>query len=82
MTRVRAATLESWLTNMRINKLWMKTKSTIVTAVLHLIRDHKEALQGIYADDYCIEKLNVTFFEHNDVAAHTQTAEMQDTLLS
>jgi hypothetical protein len=37
MTRVSAATLESKLTNMRLNKQWTKTVSTFVTTVLHLI---------------------------------------------
>ena len=82
MTRVSAATLESRLTNMRLNKAWTKTVSTFVTTVSHLIRDHKEATQSIHADGYNIEKLNATFFEHKDMAAHIQTMETQDAMLS
>ena len=82
MTHVSAATLESRLTNMWLNKTWMKTVSTFVTAVSHLIRDHKEATQGIHTDGYYIEKLNATFFEHKDMAAHIQTMETQDAMLS
>ena len=41
VTRVSAATLESRLTNVRLNKTWTKTVSAFVTTVLHLIRDHK-----------------------------------------
>ena len=67
---------------MRLNKTWTKTVSTFVTAVLHLIRDHKEATQGIHTDDYYIEKLNATFFEHKDMAAHIQTMETHDAMLS
>ena len=53
-----------------------------VTAVLHLIWDHKEATQGIHTDGYYIEKLNATFFEHKDMTAHIQTMETQDAMLS
>ena len=81
MTRVSAATLESRLANMWLNKMWTKTVSTFATTVSHLIRDHKEATQGIHTDDCYIEKLNATFFEHKDMAAHIQTMEMQDAML-
>ena len=54
---------------------------TFVTTVLHLIRDHKEATQGIHTDDYFVEKLKATFFEHKDMAAHIQTMETQDAML-
>ena len=63
MTCLSAATLEFCLTNFHLNKMWTKAVSTFVTTVLHLIRDHKEATQGIHADDYCIQKLNETFFK-------------------
>ena len=76
-----AAALESQLKNMRLIKTWTKTVSTFVTAVSHLIRDHKEATQGIHTDDCYIEKLNATFFEHKDMAAHIQTMETQDAML-
>ena len=73
MTRVSAATLESQLTNMHLNKTWTKTVSTFVTTVLHLIRDHKEATQGIHADDHYIEKLNATFFERRPYTNYGDT---------
>ena len=82
MTRVSAATLESRLMNMRLNKTWTKTVSMFVTAVSHLIWDHKEATQGIHTDGCYIKKLNATFFEHKDMAAHIQTMETQDAMLS
>ena len=82
MTRVSAAVLESRLTNVRLNETWTKTVSAFVTAVSHLIRDHKEATQGIHTDGYYIEKLNAMFFEHKDMAAHIQTMETQDAMLS
>ena len=82
MTCVSAAMLESRITNMQLNKTWTKTVSTFVTTVSHLIHDHKEATQGIHTDDYCIKKLNATFFKHKDVAAHIQTMETQDAMLS
>ena len=75
MTHVSAATLESCLTNMRLKKMWTKTVLMFVTAVLHLMCDHKEAMQGIHADDCHIEKLNATFFEHKDMAAHVETVD-------
>jgi hypothetical protein len=81
MTRVSAATLESKLTNMRLNKQWTKTVSTFVTTVSHLIRDHKEVTQGIHTDEYYIKNLNATFLEHKDMAAHIQTMETQDAML-
>ena len=67
---------------MRLNKMWTKTLSTFVTTVSHLICDHKEATQGIHTDDYYIKKLNATFFEHKDMAAHIQTMGTQDAMLS
>ena len=80
MTWMSAATLESCLTNMRLKKMWTKTVLMFVTVVLHLMCDHKEATQGIHADDYHIEKLNATFFEHKDMAAHVQTLETKDAM--
>ena len=38
-------------------------------------------MQGIHMDDHYIEKLNTTFFEHKDMAAHIQTMETQDAML-
>ena len=81
MTWVNTATLESPLTNVHLNKTWTKTASAFVTAVLHLIWDHKEAMQGIHTGNHCIEKLNATFFEHKDMAAHIWMMETQDTVL-
>ena len=57
-THVSAAVLESWLTNVCLSKTWTKAVLTFVTAVLHLIRDHKKATQGIHMDNHRIEKLN------------------------
>ena len=82
MTRVSAATLESRLTNIRLNKTWTKTVTTFVTTVSHLIRDHKEATKGIHTDGYYIEKLNATFLEHKDMSSHIQSMETQDAMLS
>ena len=81
MTCVSAAMLESRLTNMWLNITWTKTVSTFLITVLHLIWDHKEVTQGIHADNHCIKKLNATFFEHKDMAAHIQTVETQDGML-
>ena len=46
MTHVSTAMLASCLTNMHLNETWTKMVSAFVTAVLHLIRDHKEATQA------------------------------------
>ena len=56
--------------------------STFVTTVSHLIRDPKEATQGIHTNGYYIEKLNTTFFVHKDMVAHIWTMETQDAMLS
>ena len=55
--------------------------SAFVTALSHLIWDHKEATQGIHEDDCYIEKLNAPFFEYKDMAAHIQMVETQDAML-
>ena len=55
--------------------------SVFVTAVSHLIWDHKEATQGIHMANYYIKKLNAAFFEHKDMVAHIQTMETQDAML-
>ena len=82
MTWVNTATLESPLTNVHLNKTWTKTASAFLTAVSHLIRDHKKATQGICVDDHCIKKLNAMFFEHKNIESHIQTIETQDNVLS
>ena len=82
MTCMSAATLESCLTSMRLSEIWTKMVSMFICTVLHLIRDHKEATQGIHTDNYCIKKLNATFFEHKDMATCIQTMETQDAMSS
>ena len=82
MTHMSTAMLESCLTNMRLNETWTKTVSTFLNLVLHLIWDHKKVTQGIHTNRHCIEKLNATFFKHKDMAAHIQTMDTQDAMLS
>ena len=82
MTCMSVAALESQVMNVHLNETWTKTMFTFVTAVLHLIQDHKEATQGIHVDDHCINKLNAMFFEHKNIESHIQTIETQDNVLS
>ena len=80
--RVSAATLETQLTTLRLNKDWTKSVTSFVNKVAHLIRDHKEATSDVHDDVYYIEKLNTTFSEHRDMAAQIQTLETQDAMLT
>ena len=50
--------------------------------VSHMIKDHKEACDSAQSDTCCIEKLNATFSEHKDMAAHIQSLDAQDGMLS
>jgi hypothetical protein len=80
--RVSAASLETTLTTIRLNRSWSKTVRAFLNKVAHLIRDHKEATNGVQDDAYYIEKLNNTFKEHKDMSAHIQSLETQDALLT
>ena len=80
--RVSAASLETQLTMLRLNRQWTKTVTAFVNKVSHVIRDHKEATHDIHDDAYYIEKINTTFSEHKDMAAHIQTLETQDAMIT
>ena len=81
MTRVSAASIDTKLTTLRLNKLWTKTVSTFIITVSHLIRDHKEATAGIQPDHYYIEKLNATLSEHKDMSTHIQNLATQESMI-
>jgi len=80
--RVSAASLETELTNLRLNKNWGKSVKAFMNKVSHLIRDHKEATDGAHDDRYYIEKLKNTFLEHRDMSSHLRTLETQEAMLT
>jgi hypothetical protein len=80
--RVSAASLETQLTTIRLNRQWTKTVRAFVTKVSHLIRDHKEITKRSHDDKYYIEKLKNTFSEHKDMASHLRTLETQDAMFT
>ena len=56
--------------------------SAFMTAVSHMIKDHKEATGNRQGDIYYIEKLNATLLEHKGMSQHIQTLATQDAVLS
>ena len=73
--------LNTKLTNMRLNRDWSKTVLAFVNEVSKLVKDHRELTNNVNGDEYYIEKVKATFSEHKDIGGHIKSMDTQESLM-
>ena len=79
--RVTIISIDTKLTNMRLNRDWSKTVLAFVNEVSKLIKDHRELTSNSNGDDYYIAKVKATFSEHKDMQQLIGAMETQESLM-